>query len=105
MPTEWTVKQLDYTITNGEPDEVTVAHWEAIEVDGEYSARAYGTVSFEPDHPINNVPFDQLQQQTVIGYVKAILGDDVAAIESRNAGQIAESKNPTKGNSAPPWAQ
>ena len=106
MPTIWKVEQLDYTVdAQGDPVEITTAHWRATDGEGELIGTSYGTVGFTPEHAINQVPFANLQEVTVIGYVKAeIGGEQVSEIESNNAAQVAEKTNPTKGGGPPPWA-
>ena len=41
----WTISTMERYNDGG----VIVAHWQATEADGDYSARAYSTCSFTPD--------------------------------------------------------
>jgi len=64
----WKIAQLE---RNTSDDGVVVAHWRCNGVDGEYTAANYGTVSFQPDPTdAGFVPFDQLTEAQVIGWVK-----------------------------------
>ena len=64
---EITINQLERTTAD---DVVTIAHWSASVVDGDYSASAYGTQSFtrDADSP-ELVPFQDLTEETVVGWV------------------------------------
>jgi len=66
--TEWKIGNLERSL----PDEgVVVAHWNCVSTEGEFSSRAYGTVSFTPDPTkAGYIPFDQLTEEVVIGWVK-----------------------------------
>ena len=46
MATTWTNATLEHNVADGG---VTVAHWRATDVDGDYSASSYGTCGFSPD--------------------------------------------------------
>jgi len=86
----WTIANLE---RNAADDGVVVAHWRCTVEDGEYTASSYGTVSFTPDPDAEGfVPFDQLTEATVIGWVQAELDQD--AIEAGLAAQIEEAKAP-----------
>ena len=62
-----TIKQLE---RNTADDEVIIAHWGASEVDGDYSASAYGTQSFNRDESSPEfIPFEDLTEADVIGWV------------------------------------
>ena len=86
----WKIANLE---RNAADDGVVVAHWRCTAEDGEYTASSYGTVSFTPDPTAEGfVPFDELTEATVIGWVQAELEQD--AIEARLAAQIEEAKAP-----------
>jgi hypothetical protein len=94
----WTIANLE---RNAADDGVVVAHWRCTAEDGEYTASSYGTVSFTPDPDAEGfVPFDQLTEATVIGWVQADM--DVEAIEAGLAAQIEEAKAPAV-VSGTPW--
>jgi hypothetical protein len=63
----WTIANLERNVADGG---VTVAHWRVEEVDGDYSASSYGTVSFEPDASDPSfVAYDNLTESDVLGWV------------------------------------
>ena len=89
----WQITQLDRKTSDGF---VLVAHWQCVDTDGEYSGRVYSTQAFEfkPDEP-GFIPYDDLTEAEVIGWVQAALGDEgVAATEAAVAAQIEAQKNP-----------
>ena len=82
---------------------VTVAHWNASQVDGDFTASTYGTVSFTKTDDMNLIPFETLTEDQVIGWVKASLGEEgVAAIDTALAANIDDQKAP-KVASGTPW--
>lgn len=94
----WTISQLDRTI----PDNgVVVAHWLVAAVDGEFTASAYGTVSFSPDpNAPTFIPYEKLTQDEVLKWVWGSVDKD--ATEASLAVQIDEEKNP-KTATGLPW--
>lgn len=86
----WTIANLE---RNAADDGVVIAHWRVTAEDGEHTASSYGTVGFTPDPTAEGfVPFDQLTEAMVIGWVQAELDQD--AIEAGLAAQIEEAKAP-----------
>ena len=100
MTTTWTISQLDRKTADGF---VTTAHWQATAVDGsgsdEHTASIYSTCSWA-DGTVNT-PYDQLTQDTVLGWVWAN-GVDKTATEAALAAQIEAQKNPVTA-SGTPW--
>lgn len=96
----WNIAQLERETSDGF---VFTAHYTVNANDGTYSSGAYGSVGFQ--RPDNLIPFADLTQDVVIGWVKeAIGGDDkVAEIEAALQGQIDEQRNPTKASGVP-WS-
>ena len=89
-----TINQLERTTADGV---VTTAHWNASEVDGDYSARSYGTQSFtrDADSP-ELIPFADLTEATVVGWLTLDAG-----LEANLLAQIAEQKAPTAASGVP----
>ena len=83
-----TVPQMERTTAD---DVVTTAHWNASVVDGDYSARSYGSQSFtrDADSP-TLVAFADLTEATVVGWLTLDEG-----LEASLLAQIDEQKNPT----------
>lgn len=84
----WNISQLDRQTSDGF---VTTAHWQATAVDGEHTASVYSTCSWSDGSP--TVPYDQLTQEMVLGWVWAN-GVDKAATEASLQSQIDAKKNP-----------
>lgn len=98
----WQITQLDRKTSDGF---VLVAHWQCINSEGDYPGRVYSTASFEykADEP-GFIPYDDLTEAEVIGWVQASLGEEgVAATEAAVAGQIAAQKNPPVSTGLP-WS-
>jgi len=92
----WTISQLDRNTSNGF---VTTAHWQATAVDGDYTASIYSTCSWA-DGTVN-IPYADLTQETVLGWVWAN-GVDKTATEATLTAYIEAKKNPVMA-SGTPW--
>lgn len=93
----WTIANLERNVADGG---VTVAHWRVTEVDGDYSASAYGTVGFTPDASADDfVAYNDLTESTVLGWVHADVDKD--ATEATLTANIAEQKTPTSADGMP----
>ena len=81
---------------------VFTVHYTVNAEDGTYSAGAYGSLGLE--RPENLIPFDQLNEETVVGWVKEKFGDEkVAEIEAALQSQLSEKHAPTK-QAGVPWS-
>jgi hypothetical protein len=97
--TTWKIANLERETEDGF---VFTAHYTVNADDGTYTSGAYGSLGFE--RPDNLVPFSQLTEATVIGWVKEKLGEEkVTEIEAALQSQINEQKHPTKAAGVP-WA-
>ena len=96
----WGINTLDRETDDGF---VFTAHYTVNAEDGTYSAGAYGSIGFQ--RPNNLIPYNQLQENTVIGWVKEALGGNkkVAEIEAALQKQLDEQHAPTKAVGVP-WA-
>ena len=97
MTTTWTISTLERETSNGF---VTVAHWQATAVDGDYTASIYSTCSWADGTP--TVPYDQLTQETVLNWVWETVPKQ--ATEDALAANIALQKNPVTATGTP-WGQ
>ena len=98
MATTWTISTLERELSDGG---VIVAHWRATDVDGDYSASAYGTCGFTYDASSPDfTPYDNLTESQVLGWCWAN-GVDQSAIEASLAAKIEADKNPTQANGVP----
>jgi len=95
----WGINTLERETADGF---VFVCHYTVAANDGTYSSSAYGSIGFE--RPDNLIPYADLTEEIVIGWVKEGLGDEkVAEVEAALQAQIDEQRNPTKANGAP-WS-
>lgn len=100
--TNFKITQTDY---NTDDKFIFCVHWTASQVDGEFSAGSYGTVGFTKEDGVNLIPYANLTEEIVIGWVKASLGaEGVAAVESALAANIADQKAPKK-STGTPWGE
>ena len=97
----WTISQLDRSLPDGV---VLTAHWRVSATDGDASGSVYGTISFPAKDPADPdfVPYDNLTEAQVVGWVKEEMGaDTVAAHEAAVQGQIDAQKNPVSAAGVP----
>jgi hypothetical protein len=99
MATEfaWKVAQLERETDDGF---VFTVHYTVNADDGTYTSGAYGSLGLE--RPDNLIPFSQLTEETVVGWVKEKFGEEkVAEIETALQAQLNEQHNPTKASGVP----
>jgi hypothetical protein len=95
----WKIANLERETEDGF---VFTAHYTVNADDGTYTSGAYGSIGFE--RPDNLIPFSQLTENVVVGWVKEVLTEEkVAGIEAALQSQIDEQKHPTKAAGVP-WA-
>ena len=100
MTTTWKISTLDRNTADGF---VNTVHWNASQVDGDFTASTYSTVSFTKEDGINYVPYAELTEAAVVEWVKGSLGaEGVAAVDAALAANIAEQKAP-KVATGTPW--
>jgi len=99
MTTTFKISQMDRHTTDGF---VNVVHWNASQVDGDFSASTYSTASFTKEDGINYVPYADLTEAAVIEWVKGSLGaEGVAAVDAALAANIELQKNPVIATGTP----
>ena len=100
MPTtyKYSISNLEYS--NDDTKGVLIAHYRITATDADESVTSYGTINFTPnsDYP-NFTPFEQLTEQTVVGWVKDTL--DTVEIEQSPADKLNEKLNPTVASGVP----
>jgi len=95
----WAIANLERETADGF---VYTAHYTVNAEDGTYSAGAYGSISLE--RPESLIPFDNLTEEIVVGWVKDKLGDEkVAEVEVALQSQLDEKHAPTKAAGVP-WS-
>jgi hypothetical protein len=96
---QWKIANLERETADGF---VFVVHYTVGADNGTYTAGAYGSLGLE--RPDNLIPFDQLTEEIVVGWVKEKFGaEKVAEIEAALQAQIDEKTNPTKAAGVP-WS-
>jgi len=95
----WGINTLERETSDGF---VFTAHYTINAEDGTYSSGAYGSIGFE--RPDNLIPFDDLTEDQVVGWVKEAIGgsEKVTEIEAALQQQLDEKHTPTKA-SGTPW--
>ena len=96
----WAIANLERETADGF---VFTAHYTVAANDDAYSSSAYGSIGFQ--RPDNLIPFADLTEETVIGWVKEALGGDekVESIQTALQNQIDEQRSPSKAAGVP-WA-
>jgi hypothetical protein len=98
----WHIAQLERETADGY---VFTAHYtvDAVSDDQTYRAGAYGSIGFErPEDDM--IPFADLTEEIVIGWVKDKFGDEkVAEVEAALQSQLDEQRAPSKASGLP-WA-
>ena len=103
MATTWVITNMVHDIADGG---VTSADWSATAQsdDGQYSVRRYGKCGFTYDASSPDfVPYADLTQDEVLGWVWSVGGVDKDATESALASLIDAQENPTEAGGLP-WS-
>lgn len=102
----WTVNSmLVKPQEEGFTDVVYIVNWVVSDTDGTNEARRGGKTEVPLPAGGTFVPYDQLTQTEVIGWVKAVLGDaEVASIEADLNFQILYMQQPPVVELPLPWA-
>ena len=96
----WNIVTCEHEVATGG---ITVAHWECIAVDGDYTARAYGSCGFTPDASAPDfTPYDQVVEAEVLAWCWVLGGVDKDETEAALAAKIDADKNPVSA-SGTPW--
>ena len=94
----WAIANLERETADGF---VLTAHWTLSAADGTYASSAYGSLAFE--RPEKLIPYADLTEEMVIGWVKDAFGaEKVAEIEAALQSQLDEQRHPSKA-SGMPW--
>jgi myo-inositol-hexaphosphate 3-phosphohydrolase len=97
MEYQWNVVQMDRLTSDGF---VVTVHYTVNAVDGEYTASTYGTVGYTEQPDEQYIPYAQLTEAEVVGWVQESLGKDT--VEESLAANIELQKNPVQ-ESGLPW--
>ena len=100
MTITWKVEELDRELADGYVYQV---HYSVNGDDGTYTSKAVGSLALEK--PETLIPYKDLTEETIIGWVKALLtkenADAITNVETALNTVIAEQKTPTKGKGLP----
>jgi hypothetical protein len=102
----WAVTALYTQTIADEQDYVVIANYEVIGVDGAYSASLSNTAQFSTESVSTFIPYADLTNDIVIGWIQDELGvDGVANLEACIQGQIDSQINPpvVPQNTPLPW--
>ena len=96
-----------YTVQQPDPNYVVNVIWTLTGVDGEYTASIQGNTVFDSQQADPFIPYQDLTQDIVIGWVQNNLGPDgIANYEANVQGQINSMINPPMSpqNTPLPWS-
>jgi hypothetical protein len=93
----WTINQLDRLTSNGF---VEMVHYNVSATDGDHEASIYGSINYTQTSGETYIPYDDLTQAVVVGWVQETLGKDT--VEASLQGQIDALKTPVQ-QSGLPW--
>ena len=102
----WTIKQM-FTLQTPDPDYVVNVLWTLTGVDGQYTASIGGNTMFDSNQSSTFIPYQDLTQEIVIGWVQNNLGEQgIANYEANVQGQINSMITPpvSPENTPLPWA-
>ena len=92
----WQIRQMERLTADGF---VVTVHYIVNATDDTYSASTYGTISYTQESE-SFVPYDQLTEAMVVGWVQTALGKDT--VEASLEGQIEAQKHPVQ-EAGVPW--
>lgn len=95
----WRILDLNREVSDGF---VYQAHWEAFLSEGQYYSRTYGEVSLE--RPENLIPYEELTEEIVIGWVKEKLGAEAVSLIEDSLNRSVEDQKHPKTSSGIPWS-
>ena len=95
----WAIANLERETTDGY---VFTVHYTVTAKDNAYSAGAYGSIGLERPEPESMIPFAELTEAIVIGWVKDQFGTEkVDEIEAALQAQLDEQHAPSKASGLP----
>mgnify|MGYP003343096040 CR=1 FL=1 len=102
MTTFTTTINRMYTLQTPDPTYVVNALWTVTGVDGEYTASIDGNTQFSSDQANPFIPYDQLTEATVIGWIPP---EAIASAQANVQGQIDSMITPpvSPANTPLPW--
>jgi len=103
MTTFTTAITAMYTLQQPDPNYVVNALWQVTGVDGEYTAFIGGNTQFTSQQGPEFIPYDQLTEATVIGWIPA---EQIASAQACVQGQLNSMITPpvSPQNTPLPWS-
>ena len=92
----WQIPQINRLTSDGF---VVTVHYIVNATDGTYSASTYGTVGYTQESGESYIPYANLTEATVVGWVQTSLGKDT--VEASLQSQIDLQKNPVQAAGVP----
>jgi hypothetical protein len=92
----WQILQMDRLTSDGF---VVTVHYIVTATDDTYSASTYGTISYTQEQGETYIPYDDLTEATVVGWVQTALGKET--VESSLQNQIDLQKHPVQAAGVP----
>lgn len=93
-----------YTLQTPDPDYVINAIWQVTGVDGEYTATIQGNTQFDSQQGAVFVPYDQLTETIVIGWIpESAIASAQACVQGQIDSMITPPVSPS--NTPLPWSQ
>lgn len=104
--TTWVIEQMDcYPTSEGQTDVVFNVAWRVNATDGAYTATVYGTAGVTYEAGSTYIPFADLTQDQVVGWVQTSMGpEEVADIEAGLSANIVNQINPPTVTPPLPWS-
>jgi hypothetical protein len=104
MTPVWIIEWLQTTLTAANPSEAVLqVGWRANATDESHTATIYSTCTLPPADPASFIPYSDLTQEQVLGWIWAN-GVDKDATEAALAQMIENQKNPPTQQPPLPWA-
>lgn len=102
MTTFTTTITAMYTVQQPDPNYVVNAIWAVVGIDGEYTASIGGNTVFDSQQSDTFIPYDQLTEATVIGWIPP---EQIASAQACVQGQIDSMITPpvSPENTPLPW--
>lgn len=94
----WTIPQMNRLTADGF---VVTVHYNVSATDGTYNASTYGTVGYTEQPGETYIPYADLTQEMVVGWVQNSLGKDT--VEASLQSQIDAQINPVQ-EAGVPWS-
>ena len=94
----WQIPQMDRLTADGF---VVTVHYIVTATDDTYTSSTYGTVGYTQEPGETYIPYADLTEATVVGWVQTSLGKDT--VEASLQGQIDAQKHPVQAAGVP-WS-